>query len=375
MNVEMKWIKYLRQMPTIHELKGMLKNSNYCISNALPKQVFVLGAGGEGARLIAECEVAGIEVIKLFDNDVTKRGRSINGVLIEPYDALLDSNNEIPVIIASHRTYSATIGLRSLGFNVANYAALQILYPEFFKPHMFYDGLHDDLVTNGHEIIKLFDALSNIESQKVLDAIIGYRITLDPENLRGLIDWDLYGLSNVIRLNEEEVYVDGGSFDGDSIKIFMERVSGLYKRIYAFEPDPKTYKKLCENLLEYENIVTVNKGLHSCENQLRFNNDGSRGAIIADAGNIVINTCAIDHVVTDQVATFIKMNIEGTELEALDGARETITKSKPKLAISLYHRPSDLWAIPKKISNLGLGYEMHLSQHDGGIIESVLYAI
>jgi hypothetical protein len=69
------------------------------------------------------------------------------------------------------------------------------------------------------------------------------------------------------------------------------------------------------------------------------------------------------------------MNIEGAEIDALCGARSTIKRWMPKLAISVYHRPSDLWRIPRLVRELGPHYDLFLRQHDGGVIETVLYAI
>jgi hypothetical protein len=69
------------------------------------------------------------------------------------------------------------------------------------------------------------------------------------------------------------------------------------------------------------------------------------------------------------------MNIEGAEIDALNGARKTIETWMPKLAISVYHRPSDLWQIPQLIHDFSKDYDFFLRQHDGGVIETVLYAI
>jgi hypothetical protein len=69
------------------------------------------------------------------------------------------------------------------------------------------------------------------------------------------------------------------------------------------------------------------------------------------------------------------MNIEGAELEALEGARESIRRWAPTLAISAYHRPSDLWQVAALARSLRPDYRLYFRQHDGGVIETVLYAI
>ena len=68
------------------------------------------------------------------------------------------------------------------------------------------------------------------------------------------------------------------------------------------------------------------------------------------------------------------MDVEGSELKSLYGCLNTIKKYKPKLQISVYHRPEDLWEISNFIENLNLGYKQYLGHHYYGLWESVLYA-
>lgn len=77
----------------------------------------------------------------------------------------------------------------------------------------------------------------------------------------------------------------------------------------------------------------------------------------------------------DRVTT-IKMDIEGSELEALKGARETIRRDKPKLAICIYHKTEDLWEIPLYIKSLIPEYRFYIRHHGpSGLYDSVLYAV
>ncbi|HUB29216.1 MAG TPA: FkbM family methyltransferase [Terracidiphilus sp.] len=75
-----------------------------------------------------------------------------------------------------------------------------------------------------------------------------------------------------------------------------------------------------------------------------------------------------------QRVDFIKMDIEGSELDALKGAVKTLRQFKPKLAISLYHRPQDFVVIPQFLASLELGYEFHLNHYTIHSEETVLYA-
>ena len=108
---------------------------------------------------------------------------------------------------------------------------------------MFYDGLLDDLSANHDRYGHLSNILADQRSRDVLDAVLAFRQTLDPLKLAGIVNNDdLYAPEGLIEFSDREVYVDGGSYDGDTIRTFIDRVGGRFNEIYAFEPDPATFK-------------------------------------------------------------------------------------------------------------------------------------
>lgn len=123
------------------------------------------------------------------------------------------------------------------------------------------------------------------------------------------------------------------------------------------------------------NVIPYQKGVFSHSTILRFVSDASRGALISDKGNITIETVSLDEILDGRRVTYIKLNIEGAELDALNGARYSIRQHQPILAIAAYHSPDHLWQIPKLIKEMDSGYSIFLRQHDYGNIETVVYAI
>ena len=119
----------------------------------------------------------------------------------------------------------------------------------------------------------------------------------------------------------------------------------------------------------------IHAGLHSKAGTLRFRDDASRGAIFASDGEIEMPVTTLDDALGGRRLTYVKMNIEGAEMDALQGGCKSISTWRPRLAISLYHRASDLWRIPQRVLELNPDYRLYLRQHDGGIIETVLYAL
>jgi FkbM family methyltransferase len=210
----------------------------------------------------------------------------------------------------------------------------------------------------------------------VFDAVMEFRQTLDPFALRPVVsEDDLYAPQGLFTFADDEVYVDAGTYDGDTIRSFIARVGGRFKAVYGFEPDPVTFEKLKANFRDEPRVHPVHAGVYSRTGTLRFRDDASRGAIFASDGETEMPVTTIDDVLGDARLTYVKMNIEGAEIDALHGATRAIRKWKPKLAISVYHRPSDLWRIPELVLELNPDYQLYLRQHDGGIIETVLYAL
>jgi FkbM family methyltransferase len=299
--------------------------------------IAVVGAAGEGARLATRCREQGIKVMALADDHPSKIGAEIAGYAVVPVAALDGLDRETPIVIASHRVLGATERLRTRGFKtVLPFAALQIMTPDLFAPHMFYDGLIEDLWRNRDRYAHLNGQLADQRSRDVLGAVLAFRQTLDPVMLKPVLDDnDLYAPKNLIEFTDNEVYVDGGSYDGDTIRTFIRHVDNRFERIYAFEPDPVTYRKLTSNFSTEPRVEPINSGLHREKGVLRFKDDGSRGAIFSSDGTIEMPVTTLDDVIGDGRVSYIKMNIE----------------------------------------ELSAGYELYLRQHDGGIIETVLYAL
>jgi FkbM family methyltransferase len=341
------------------------------------RSLAIVGAAPEGQRLARICGAHGIKIDAIADDDPAKWGMVAAGVQVVPIQTLANLPKSTPVVVASHRALRVTQRLRALGFrHVVPFAMLQVLAGDIFQPHMFYENLLDDLVARRAEIAALHRRLADDQSRQVLDAVIEFRQTLDPQALESVLsEHDLYAPEGLFDFADNEVYVDGGSFDGDTIRSFVARVQGRFAAVYAFEPDPVTFAKLKANFLDEPRVHPVHAGLYSHGGTLRFRDDASRGAIFAADGEIEMPVTTIDEVLGSRRLTYVKMNIEGAEIDALQGGRNAIRKWRPRLALSVYHRAADLWRIPQLVLELDPGYKLYLRQHDGGIIETVLYAL
>lgn len=369
------WFKDIIGLGSVEAVRRSLAERYPGLKAGRLPRMAIVGAADEGRRLIELCHQHDIEVVAICDDNLQKQNTKLHGHTVQPVDALLTLDRAVPVIIASHRPLTTVGRLRTMGFEtIALFLALQILAPDRFPPHIFYDGIVDEIIKNQERYAELFEALADDTSRRHLDALLGFRVTADIGALAPVVDWDLYYPAGLFTLNKDEVYVDGGAFDGDSIRLFIQRVGGEFSRVIGFEPDPATYRTLCANFSDTR-IDLINAGLHSSSKTLRFHNDGSRAATFTSEGGVEIPVVSLDDTLNGDRVTYVKMNIEGSELDALTGAQRSIAKWAPKLAISAYHRPSDLWQIPFHMRALNPAYRLYLRQQDAGIIETVAYAI
>lgn len=177
-------------------------------------------------------------------------------------------------------------------------------------------------------------------------------------------------------LTDEEVFIDCGAYDGDTIKVFKDITNKKYKSLWAFEPNEASFKKLSD-YIDREHDVRIRllkKGAYSDNTKMYFNSDRGSSSGLNATGEDCIEVCQIDSVVKEPV-TFIKMDIEGAERNALRGAKEVISKYKPKLAICIYHRIEDFWEIPMLIKTLNPDYKIYIRNYEDRIDETVCYAI
>ena len=172
--------------------------------------------------------------------------------------------------------------------------------------------------------------------------------------------------------------MDCGAFNGDTVEQFINWCGGNYDKIFAVEADPVNFAEL-EKFIDaknYKNVVPVNCGVWNEKTTLTFSDSNNTGSAISGSGNIKIDTDTIDNITGGEKISFIKMDIEGAELEALQGAAETIKKFKPTLAICAYHKAEDLITLPQFIKSLNPDYKLYLRKHTLAIdTELVLYAI
>ena len=179
----------------------------------------------------------------------------------------------------------------------------------------------------------------------------------------------------IIKFHKEEIFVDIGAFNGDTVNSFIKSCPD-YLHIFAFEPDNYNFIELVKNTNSHKNITYINC---ACGNNNQFNyfsgGLSSESFVSQDCKNGEESKYSLRLDSIDLSPTFIKIDTEGFELPIIKGLKDTIARCLPKLAVCVYHRIEDLWEIPIFIHNLCPEYKLYLKHHSAYRIESVLYAI
>lgn len=229
------------------------------------------------------------------------------------------------------------------------------------------------ILSSVERICKAYKLLDDEESKRTFCNILKYRVSGDTEELKKCVTYPQYFREEFFTFTDKEIFVDAGGAQGDTTLDFLQLVHGAYRKIEIFEAKPS----YCIGMkaLFGEEIVVHEKGLFSQSGDLYFH-EGQHGSYVSltEKSEEKIAVTSIDEEMIEGV-TFIKMDIEGSEMEALKGAEKTIQKDRPKLAICAYHLENDLWEIPIRIKEILPEYKIFMRHHcDEMDEETVCYA-
>lgn len=191
--------------------------------------------------------------------------------------------------------------------------------------------------------------------------------------------------------DDQEVFVDAGSFDGETSLNFIKWANNKYKHVYCFEANPSLEETCRKNLVGQGKCTVYGKGLWNTTGTLTFRESPhdqeynvnllEHNCFDAEHENFdnwiehTINVSRMDDAIPDARVTFIKMDIEGSEVPAIQGAEKIIRTYKPKMAVCVYHKQDDLWTIPSLLLEFRPDYHFYLRTYSLFWGETVLYAI
>jgi FkbM family methyltransferase len=339
------------------------------------KCICIFGAGVVGRTTASTISQIGIRIDFFCDNNKALAGHEIfNGIKCITVDELIEYRNNCIIIIATRYFDEISKQLRSLDFPEI------YITPEYSLRYNDYWDETDALAIM-RNVYKTIDILADEQSKHICTGIVKNwfrQYSESPLNYLHLVTDDQYFTSDIIHLLQDEVFVDAGAFNGDTVLDFISHANEKFKHIFAYELDKANFKDLRKNISRLEedlqkNITLYNLGLLD-ENKFIKYNSNSSGTCINDSAEETGEVVLLSDHLEGQKVTFIKMDIEGAEVLALKGAERIIREHKPKLAICVYHRPDHLWEIPLYIKSLVPEYRVFLRHHAELDYDIVCYA-
>lgn len=334
--------------------------------------VVLFGAGTIGIQnLNVIKEISKVNIV-FCDNNKSKQGISIEGICVISFRELLNNYKNSRIIITSVLYYDEILMQledNKLDKNVINPFDVLLIY---FEYRDYYKLIEE----NEAEFRNVYELLSDEYSKKIFIERLNYCITGNPNYLISLkSNEEQYFEDDIINLTKDEVFIDGGGYTGDTVISFLKKTNSEFKRIYSFEPEKSKHEEFKKNFSSFENIELIPYGLWEKEDILSFDSQNDSSSCISESGDTHIQVTSIDEILHGDEATFIKMDIEGAELAALRGAKNTIRNYKPKLAICVYHKPLDIIEIPKLIKAMEPSYKLYLRHYSKFHSDTILYAI
>lgn len=244
-----------------------------------------------------------------------------------------------------------------------------------------YEDRAGQLTRHFDDFCWLYENLCDYRSKKVLYGILRFWWMADFEYKESIVEHNFsdYFDFDIVPAGKEEVFVDLGMYTGDSIASFIENY-GNYKRIYGYELSPIAFSQARESLQTYENIVLRNVGVGSEHGEMRakfYEDEAMPSSKLSPEGGNVVEIVTLDEDITEKI-TFLKLDIEGSELQALEGAKRHIREDHPIITVCTYHNNHHIWEIPRLLKSYYPGYRFFMRYNGRSLLmlsEYVLFAI
>ncbi|MEI8088761.1 MAG: FkbM family methyltransferase [Opitutaceae bacterium] len=346
--------------------------------------VVVFGAGRLGRLCARALQRGGVPLRAFCDGNAQRQGVIQDGVaIIAPVEAARRFPQALFVVAIWTGTARETMVerlayLQQLGCaHVTSYAPLVWAHGAEEAPFHSFD-LPTRTLAAAAPLRELAARLADDASRRVLWVALRQR-------LLGIFDAtapaaEQYFPGDIVRLTEDEVFVDGGAFDGDTLADFVGRVGERFAHYHAFEPDAANRARLMGRVQGLPAAVrakiTIHPiALHAESSTLSFTDQGGPTSHLGTGGNISVRGERLDAILAAQRLSFLKLDVEGAERASLAGAKASLTQHRPQVAACVYHEPSDLWEIPQLLAALLPNSRFYLRPHGFDGWETVVYVV
>lgn len=218
--------------------------------------------------------------------------------------------------------------------------------------------------THADKLQQVYDLLADDTSKQVLEDVVHFKLTGQIGHLAHCRTDKREIFENVLKPTQNEHFCDLGAYNGDTIRELLGFTQGAFASITALEPDRRNFKKLSTYAQTLTGAVQLEQaGAWAQDTVLTFAAKAGRNSALTAKQGIETQMRAVDSVLGNRVCTYLKMDVEGAEHQAVLGATQTLQQHAPKLNIACYHRNEDLFDLPLLIHEINPTYQLYLRHH------------
>ena len=323
------------------------------------KPIILYGMGNGADKIVDWCEEHSVKISGIFASDEFVRGQAFRGFTVQRYaDILAQFGEDILIIIAFASERPEVIArFKELA---ARHETLAPHLPLFDEPETVSLAW---LEKHEAELQKVYDNLADEPSRETFAATLNYKLSGKVEYLFDCDSSREEDLRQLFTFGENEVYMDLGAYNGDTVEEFLGLTGGKYQHIIAVEPDRRNCRKLTAMAEALGNITVHQCGVWSEAGELGFSDSGGRQSTFLAVQKKTVPVNSIDNLAQGLPVSYIKMDVEGAEVQALQGGAYLIREHQPKMFIAAYHYDVDLFRLPLQIWQLVPEYKIYLRKH------------
>ncbi len=326
--------------------------------SATNRPILLYGMGNGADKIISVLSARNIEVTDFFASDGFVRGQVFHGkTVLSATEALLRYPDAIILLAFG----SARPEVLEAIEHIRKTHTLLVPDVPVFGDNLFNEAFYTENIAHFRAARAL---LEDERSRRLFDDIVAFKLSGDPDHLWDTQPFDITA-KECLHPAHYRHCLDLGAYVGDTAAWMLDSFPNL-EAVSAWEPDPKTFVKLCRFAEDKPKVHALHMASLEYTGTVEFAVSGNRNAGIDAPGKITPVPCgAVDDILKDAPCDFIKMDVEGAERRTLAGCTQTIRHKRPDLLISLYHRSEDLFDLPLYLHSICPDYRFYLRRDKG----------
>jgi FkbM family methyltransferase len=347
-------------------------------------RVVLFGSGNLGRRAAGALRGIGVDPLAFTDNDQRRWASQIEGLEVLPPVTAAQRYGKNSVFLITiwnefHWFRETAEQLAGYGCDcVVPYPSLHWRFPDVFLPCLLNDQPHK-LYAERERVMAAAALWADEISREIFAANIRLRAIGDLSRIPGRPAENTYLPLDILDLSDQDSFLDCGATRGEMTQDLLRKRGDRFAHFYAIEADNISFPELEKYRDSLSGSLKKKLKLISCavgktRGVVHFAHSGQTGSKISSVG-LPVECVPIDELFAESPLTFIKMDIEGAEFDALLGGRKVIERDRPILAICVYHTQSDIWRIPLLAHDMLPEHRMYLRSYEGDGYQTILYGI